>query len=139
MEPDYWFSRMFLGLAYEQQGDLPAALEELQKASKLGLESETPWPMAELGHAYAHSSRKSEAEQILKELTKRAERGYVPAYNFATVSIGFGRKEQALTLLEKAYADRSGFMPFMKADPEFDSLRSDPRFQDLLRRIGLPQ
>ena len=50
-----------------------------------------------------------------------------------------GKKEQALTFLEKAYADRCSLMVFMKVDPEFDSLRSEPRFADLLRRMGLPQ
>ncbi|MGD0471477.1 MAG: tetratricopeptide repeat protein [Terriglobales bacterium] len=139
MEPDYWFSRMYLGLAYEQQGDLASALEELQEASKLGLESEIPEPMAELGHAYAQSGRKSEAERVLQELTRRAERSYVPAYNLATVYVGLDRKEQALTLLEKAYADRSAMIVLLRVDPELDPLRSDPRYADLLRRIGLPQ
>jgi TolB-like protein/Tfp pilus assembly protein PilF len=139
MEPDYWNSRMYLGLAYEQQGDLARALEELQKASKLGLESEIPEPMAELGYLYARLGRKSEAEQVLKELTRRSERGYVSAYNLATVYVGLGRKEQALTFLERAYADRSSFMGFLKVDPELDPLRSDPRFAELLRKVGLPQ
>jgi len=139
MEPNYWFSCMFLGLTYEQKGDLPAALEELQKASRLGVESEVSWPLAELGHAYAQSGRKSEAERILQELTRRAERSYVPAYNLATVYVGLDRKEQALTLLEKAYADRSAMMMNLRGDPEFDPLGSDPRFAELVRRVGLPQ
>ena len=63
----------------------------------------------------------------------------MPAYNFAEIYIGLGDKEQALASLEKAYADRSMLLTFLKVDPEFDSLRSDPRFKDLLRRVGLPQ
>jgi Flp pilus assembly protein TadD len=128
---------MYLGLAYEQQGDLPNALEELQKASKLGLESEITSPLAKLGHLYARLGRKDEAEQVLKELTRRSERGYMPAYNLATVYVGLGRKEQALTFLEKAYADRCSMIPELKDDPEFDPLRSEPRFVALLRRMGL--
>jgi hypothetical protein len=63
----------------------------------------------------------------------------VPAYNFAEVYIGLADKEQALALLEKAYADRSMALTFITADQEFDSLHSDARFQDLRRKVGLPQ
>jgi tetratricopeptide (TPR) repeat protein len=137
MEPNYWFPHMYLGLTYEQQGDLAGALEELQKASRL--ESEITWPLAYLGHGYARLGRKSEAEQVLRELTARMARSYVPAYNLATVYVGLDRKEQALTLLEKAHVDRSMMLPMAAVDPKFDSLRSDPRYRDLLRRMGLPQ
>ncbi|HYA62931.1 MAG TPA: protein kinase [Candidatus Sulfotelmatobacter sp.] len=139
MEPNYWMPHMFLGLAYEQQGDFTGALAELQKASKLGLESETPWPLAELGHLYARMGRRSDADKVSQELTRRSQRGYVPAYNLATVYVGLGRKDQALTFLEKAYTDRSSLMAWLKVDPELDPLRSDPRFVALLRRIGLGQ
>ena len=138
LEPDYWFSRVYLGLAYEQQGDLANALEELQKASRLGLESEIPYPLAELGHLYARMGRRSEAEQVLKQLEQRSERSYVPAYNMATIYVALDRKEQALTFLEKAYADRSSFIQVLKVDPELDPLRSDPRFAELLRKVGSP-
>jgi TolB-like protein/predicted Zn-dependent protease/predicted Ser/Thr protein kinase len=137
MEPNYYMSHFYLGSAYEQQGNLPGALEELQKASRL--ETVTPYPLAELGHLYARLGRKSEAEQVLKELTRRSEQGYVPAYNLATVCVGLGRKEQALTFLEKAYADRSMALMFLKSDPELDPLRSDPRFAELVRKVGLPE
>jgi serine/threonine protein kinase len=137
MEPNYWQSHMFLALAYEQQGDLSGALGELQKASRLA--GKIPWPLAELGHLYARLGRKNEAEQVLRELTRRAERGYVPAYNLAVVHAGLDRKEQALTFLEKGYADRSTLMSNMKVDPELDLLRSDPRFAELVPKVGLPQ
>jgi Flp pilus assembly protein TadD len=137
MEPDYYLSRMFLGLAFEQQGDLPAALDEFQKASRLA--NEISWPLAELGHVYGLLGRNSDAEQVLTELTQRAERGYVPAYNVATVYVGLGKREQAFKFLEKAYTDRSMALVYVKTDPEFDSLRSDPRFAKLLRRMNLAQ
>jgi hypothetical protein len=63
----------------------------------------------------------------------------VSPYFPATVYAGLGRKEQALAFLEKAYADRSSFIPFLKVDPELDPLRSEPRFAALLRKAGLPQ
>src|ERR1700722_15069921 len=72
MEPNYWLSHMVLGMTYEQQGNLSGVLEELQKANKL--ESEMPWPLAQLGYLYARLGRKSEAEQVLRELTRRSER-----------------------------------------------------------------
>ena len=137
MDPNSWFARMFLGLSYEASGDLPRAIAECQKAREI--ETTIPWPSAELAHAYAASGRKSEAEEILKQFKDRSRQSYVPAYNFAEIYIGLGDKEQALASLEKAYADRSMLMTFIKVDPQFDSLRSDPRFKDLLRRVGLPQ
>jgi tetratricopeptide (TPR) repeat protein len=135
MEPNYWLSHMVLGMTYEQRGDLAGALEELQKANKL--ESEMPWPLAQLGYLYARLGRKSEAEQVLQELTRRSEGRYVSPYFFATVYVGLGRKEQALTSLEKGYADRSMFMTLTIDDPELDPLRSEPRFLALLRQMGV--
>ncbi len=135
MEPNYWLSHMVLGMTYEQQGDLSGALEELQKANKL--ESEMPWPLAQLGYLYARLGRKSEAEQVLQELARRSEHRYVSPYFLSTVYVGLGRKEQALTSLEKGYADRSMLMVLIKDDPELDPLRSEPRFQALLRQMGM--
>ena len=135
MEPNYSLSHMVMGMAYEQQGKLSAALEELQKANTL--ETEMPWPLAQLGYLYARLGRKSDAEKVLQELTRRSQRLYVSPYFFATVEVGLGRNEQALTSLEKGYADRSMFMVLIKTDPEMDPLRSDPRFLALLRQMGI--
>ncbi len=99
MEPNYSLSHMVLGMTYEQQGNLSGALEELQKANKL--ESEMPWPLAQLGYLYARLDRKSDAEQVLQELTRRSEKRYVSPYFFATVYVGLGRKEQALDFVGK--------------------------------------
>ena len=85
------------------------------------------------------SGKKGKAEEILKELNERSKQSYVPAYDFAEVYIGLGDKEQAFASLEKAYADRSMVLTLLKVDPELDSLHSDPRFKDLVRRVGLPQ
>ena len=112
-------------------------MEELQKAGNL--EPDIAWPLAELGHVYAIFGKKREAEEILEQLVDRSKQSYVPAYSFAEIYIGLGDKEQALASLEKAYADRSMLMTFIKVDPEFDSLHSDRRFKDLVRRMGLAQ
>jgi serine/threonine protein kinase/Flp pilus assembly protein TadD len=135
MDPQYWVARMYLGTAYEAKGDLARAVAECKKAHDT--EPSIPWPLAELGHAYGLAGRKSDAENVLKELEHWSKRSYVPAYNFAEVYIGLGDKEQSLALLEKAYSDRSMALTFVTADPEFDSLHSAPRFTDLARHIGL--
>ena len=137
IDPDFWLARMFLGLAYEAKGDLPRAVHELQEAERV--EGEILWPMAELGHAYAVSGKKSEAEAILKQLEDRSQQRYMSPYYFAEVYVGLDDKERALASLENAYADRSGLLTFVGNDREFDSLRRDARFKDLLRRMGLPQ
>jgi tetratricopeptide (TPR) repeat protein len=121
-------------MTYEQQGNLQGALEQLEKASSV--ETEIPWPTAELGHLYARMGRKEDAEKVLQELARRGEKVYVTPYNLATVYVGLGQKEQALAYLEKAYAERSLLLMNAAVDPEFDSLRSDPRFTALMGRIA---
>ncbi len=133
--PDAWYALMWLGLTYEARGDLPAAVRELEAARKAV--PDFPYPLAELAHAYAVSGKKTEASELLNQLKTRSQRTYVPAYNFATVYVGLGDKQQALAMLEKAYADRSTLLTFVIVDPEFDPLRSDPRFRDLLHRLRL--
>jgi hypothetical protein len=76
---------------------------------------------------------------MLDELKGLSKERYVPAFSFAVIYLGLGEKDQAFAWLEKAYEDRSSLILFLKGDPIWDPLRSDPRFADLLRRIGLPQ
>jgi tetratricopeptide (TPR) repeat protein len=135
MDPDFWLARMFLGLAYEAKGDLARAVAECEKTR--ATETTVPWPLAELGHAYALAGRKGDAENALKELAAWSRRSYVPAYNFAELYIGLGEKEQALAMLEKAHADRSMLLTFLMDDHEFESLHSAPRFVNVARDIGL--
>ena len=83
------------------------------------------------------SGRRREAQKALDELKQLAERRYVPAYEVAAIYVGLGDESQAFAQLEKAYQEHSGWLVYLKVDPRLDSLHSDPRFQDLLRRIGL--
>jgi serine/threonine protein kinase/Flp pilus assembly protein TadD len=135
MDSDYWLARMLLGTAYEAKGDLGRAVAECEKTRET--ETSIPWPLAELGHAYAMAGRKGDAENSLKQLEAWSKRSYVPAYNLAEVYIGLGDKDKTLAMLEKAYADRSMMLTFLTADHEFDSLHSAPRFVNLARHIGL--
>jgi serine/threonine protein kinase/tetratricopeptide (TPR) repeat protein len=138
MDDAFWFPHYFLGLVYEQQSNFPGALEEFEKANTLA-KNETPWPLAELGHLYALTGRTNDAERVLKELTIWSKRSYVSPLAVARVYTGLGNKKQAITCLEQAYTDRSMMMLTLLTDPSFGSLRSEPRFADLLRRMGLPQ
>ncbi len=137
MDSHYWLGRMLLGLTYEAMGDFPRAIVECEKAREA--EHSIPRPLAELGHVYAASGRKRDAENVLEELEARSKKTYVPAYNFAEVYVGIGNRERALGMLEKAYSDRSMLLTFVTSDPEFDVLHSDSRFKEVVRRIGLSQ
>ncbi len=98
----------------------------------------SPMMHAELGHAYALWGKEAEARQILHGLERTREERYVPAYSFAQIYAGLDDREQALLWLERANEERSTRMMFVKVDPAFDALQSDPKFQDLLRRAKLP-
>jgi hypothetical protein len=93
--------------------------------------------VSSLAHAYAIAGRRSEAEMLLRQLNERAQNTYVPSFHIAIIYAGLGQKDQALVWLEKGYQERSTWMVWLKVDPRLDVLRSDPRFQDLLRRLGL--
>jgi serine/threonine protein kinase/Tfp pilus assembly protein PilF len=136
LSPEDWWSHVNLGLAYEQKTMLPEATAEFQKSTTL-------WPgnalsLASLGHAFASSGKKQKAEEALSMLLGQRKRGFVPAYDIAIVYAGLNNKDQAFEWLQKANEERSAFLVFVRWDPRLDNLHSDPRFQDLLRKIGLP-
>ena len=114
---------------------LPEALAEFQIARRL---DDNPWTLADLGHLYAVQGRKADAEKVLAELKERARRRYVSPYFIARVYTGLKEREQAFAWLEKAYEARDESLTWLKVDPVMESLRLDPRFADLLRRLGLP-
>ena len=93
--------------------------------------------LALLGHAYAASNHKGEARAILQQLNSLEKEKYVPSYPVALIHAALGEKQEALARLEKAYEDRDSWMDYLAIDPRLDSLRSDPRFGDLLRRMNL--
>jgi tetratricopeptide (TPR) repeat protein len=130
----YW-SHMLLGWAYEQQGKFSDAIAELKQSNRL---TDNPQALASLGHAYAVSGGRTETQKVIVELQdSAAKRRYVSPYDIATIYAGLQEKEQALAWLEKAYEERSGWLAlWIKVDPKFDKLRSDPRFHNLLLRTG---
>ncbi len=135
LDPNYWFAHTVLGVAYEGKGELPEAIAEFEKARQL--EDTIPENWGALGHAYAVSGKRAEALTVLEKLKELSKEHYVPPFDMAIVYVGLGEKDRAFEWLEKAYAERSFFLTWLKVEPELDSLRSDPRFADLVRRVGL--
>jgi len=94
---------------------------------------------AALGHAYAKSQKKHEANKMLDELNELSKQQYVSAYEVATIYVALGNNEQAFQLLEEAYGEHSFHLVYLNVSPQFKPIRSDRRFQDLVQRIGLSQ
>jgi serine/threonine-protein kinase len=135
MDPKFPSVRIWLGAAYIQKGQYQRAIDELQTALKLSVED--AYAAGLLGQAYARAGRKAEALRIIETFQEQSKRQYVSAYAVAAVYTGLGDKDQAIAWLEKAYEDRSDWLYYAKVEPWLDPLRSDPRFQDLLRRMRL--
>jgi tetratricopeptide (TPR) repeat protein len=121
-------------MVYAQQGRLDDAIAAQRKSTELFASS---WALEELALDYALAGKTEEARQALRDLQARPKPFYVSPYGIAAVYAALGEKDHAFAQLEQAYAGRSFSMDFLKVDPELDSLRSDPRFQDLLRRMNL--
>jgi serine/threonine protein kinase/tetratricopeptide (TPR) repeat protein len=137
MDPNFLPARREIGMVYEQQGKYEQAIAEFQKARQLA--PHDMYVAGWLGHAYAASGKRAEAEKLLTELQQRSQSGYVPAYSFGVIYTGLGDKDQAFTWLEKSCDDRDDWVGKIKMEFFFDSLRSDPRYKDLLLCLGLPQ
>ncbi len=138
LDPNFWFSHCFLGRAYEQKGRLPEAIAEFQRALEVEKDNTEIW--SGLGHAYAVSGKKVEAQKVLDHLKELSAHGWVAPYNVAVIYAGMGEKDRAFALLEQAYKDRSYYMAtYLATDERLDNLRSDPRFADLRKRVGLPE
>ena len=136
MDPNNSWAQVILCWAYEQKSMIPEAIIEFQNA--LGQWKDGPLPLAALGHAYGMAGKKKDAQEILEKLLENSKRIFVPAYDIAAVQVGLGEKDQAFEWLSKALEERSGFLVYIKCDRRFDGLRSDPRYEGLLKRIGLP-
>jgi tetratricopeptide (TPR) repeat protein len=124
-----------LGMAYEQKGNLGKAITEFQKAAALDA---NPQYYAALGHAYAVAGRRREAREVLDRLSRLSKQRNLAWNEIAVVHAGLGENDQALTTLDTAYKRHDCNLNWLKLDPRLDGLRSDPRFQDLLRRMHLP-
>ncbi len=136
-DPGFTIAYFNLGLAYTQQGKYEEAISTLQKVDARG--GYIPNTKALLGYSYAASGRRAEARQILDALDELSKEQYVSAFHKAAIHTGLGEKDQALELLEQAYEERVWMMRLLKVEPMFDPLRSDPRFTELLKKVGLAE
>ncbi|HEX9422215.1 MAG TPA: tetratricopeptide repeat protein [Pyrinomonadaceae bacterium] len=135
MDPNFAVAHWHLGLAYEQKQMFDAAIKEFQ--SSVSLSGDSPLMIAALGHAYTMSQKKREANQILRQLNELSKQRYVSPYDVAAIYVALGKNEQAFQFLEKAYQEHSFHLVYLNVSPQFKSIRSDPRFQELVQRLGL--
>jgi tetratricopeptide (TPR) repeat protein len=137
LDPRHYRYNSWLELAYAQKGSYDLAVEVHVKAMRIiGAD---PVEIGTLERAYRMSGWRAFWRKKLGLMKEHADRFYVIPYNLARTSALAGETNQALEWLEKAYAEHSDHLVLLKVDPIFDPLRGDPRFADLLRRVGLPQ
>jgi TolB-like protein/lipoprotein NlpI len=138
LEPNFWFDHCFLGRAYEAKGMLPEAIAEFKSALTIDNDNTEIW--SGLGHAYALSRNKAEAQKVLSHLNELSATSYVAPYSRAIIYAGLGNNDQVFASLDQAYQERSYFLAvYLPTDSRLDSLHADPRFADLKRRVGLPK
>ena len=138
LDPNFVPAHWGLGGAYLQKSMYKEATTEFEEA--LGISPGNTLALAGLGHAYGVAGRRAGAQKVLEQLSELSKQEYISAVYRATIYVGLGEKNKAFEWLEKAYEDRSigGVVYGIKVDPVYDPLRSDPRFADLLPRVGLP-
>jgi serine/threonine-protein kinase len=135
LNPNYYIACNYLAEAYAHIGDFDSAIATIEKVQQAVTD---PLTLSTAGYLYGKSGDRIKALEILNEFEKRSNEEYVPAMNFAQIYAGLGDIEQALVWLDKACNERAVWIPFLKADLKFDSLRFDPRFQELLKKVGFP-
>ena len=133
-EPTFWVSRLALGKVYERKGMYEKAISEYQEARRLSPNSAES--TSYLGHTFAVMRRRKEAHEAIDELKQMSLRGYVAPKGVALVYAGLGDKDSMFDWLEKAYDGRDIGLTFLKVEPRWDPFRSDPRFVNLMRRVG---
>ena len=133
---NFWPALHVLGISYEQMGAFSQAIASLERGAMVSRRN--GMMLGALGHAYGTAGRRDEAQEVLVKLEALAQDRYISPLNPALVHASLGANDIALAELEKAFEDRYWYLVFCRVDPRFDPLRSDPRFQDLLRRVGLP-
>jgi serine/threonine-protein kinase len=136
LDPHYPVTYWILGLLLRKMGRYELAIAEGEKGLKLSGGSSLM--RAALAQTFATAGRRKKAIQILDDLTKLTKQKYVAPYFFAGIHIGLGEDDRAIEYLEKSYEERSHWLIYLHLDPSMDALRSNPNFQDLLRRVGLP-
>jgi TolB-like protein/DNA-binding winged helix-turn-helix (wHTH) protein/tetratricopeptide (TPR) repeat protein len=135
VRPDDRFPLWPLGWTLICNHQSEEAIPELEKA--VSVTNRSPGVISALIWAYAHAGRRADALRLLGELKKRQQAGYVPAGAFVDAYLGLGDNEEAFAWFERAYEEQSNILVYIKVSPLYDPVRGDPRFQDLVRRVGL--
>jgi len=135
LDPNFWITHLMLGKVYTQQRKYPEAIEEFGKARELSHGNSEA--IASIGYAAALAGDLLKARAVLDELEALSNEHYVPPVNVALVLSALGEKDEALASLEKGCTERDVRLTILKVDPRWDSLRDDPRFVAILKRIGL--
>ncbi len=125
----------YLGFVLLAKNQPEAAIPLLEKA--LSVSNRSPAVIGVLIRAYAHAGRRSDALRLLAEMKRRAKAGYLPAGAFVNAYLGLGESDQAFVALEQAFKEHSNILLYLKVHPYFDPIRADPRFADLVHRVGL--
>ncbi len=136
LDPEFPRTHFWLGRVYAQMGKYSEAIAEAERA---GPSPDSRIRVTEMAYACAKAGKSAEARAFLKKLQERSKRGYVPAYDLAVVHLALGEKEAALQWLQRAYDEHDWGLIVLAVEPRLDPLRSDPRFQGLLRKVGLQE
>jgi tetratricopeptide (TPR) repeat protein len=136
LDPNYAVTYWILGLLLRKMGRYELAIAEGEKGVKLSGGSSLM--SAALAQTLATAGRRKKAIQILDDLRELTKQKYIAPYFFVGIYIGLGEDDRAIEYLEKSYEEHSHWLIYLHIDPSMDGLRSNPRFQDLLRRVGLP-
>ncbi len=137
MDPNFSPTHFGLAHVYQQKGLFEEAISELQTGTRLS--GDSTYALAKLGHGYAVAGKIDEARAVLTQLSELSKEKYVSPYDMAIVHVGLKENDQAFAWLEKAFEHRSLWLGYLKVEPQLDPLRTDPRFQELVRRVGLPE
>ncbi len=135
LEPNFAFAHVQIGLALVQKGKLAEAVAAAERGVRL---DDSPLMQAMGAYVFGAAGKKTEAEKLLASLKEAAKHRYVCSFEAANAFFVLGRTDEGFPWMEKAYADRSDCMLWLKTDPRLDRFRSDPRLQDLIRRVRLP-
>jgi tetratricopeptide (TPR) repeat protein len=135
MYPNFFLGHRRLGQIYERKQMYAEALAQFEKA--IALSANNSETMSVKGYTLAAAGRTAEAEQVFEELKELAQQIYVSPYSLSRVLFGLGRDDEAFEYLEKTYQERHGILVYLKVEPLFDNLRSDPRLISMLERLNL--
>jgi pentatricopeptide repeat protein len=137
LDPNFQATYVYMPAAYAQLGRYDEAVEWFQK---MPMKSGADWAYAQggLGNLYAVTGRDKEALEVIEQLKRASATQYAPAPALALVYTGLGDKDEAFFWLDRAVEERAFQLQWIKVEPRWESLRSDPRFTNIIRRMALP-